>query len=98
VPETPESEPLEPQDHEPSSGDGPTGDAAPGDVRELVLVKNGQRYVFRYTPGEENKLLTGLADMARDPKSELNWFDAAVLSHQMGRAISQQLERLKKSS
>ena len=78
----------------------PDGQPSPDDrdasMRQVVLVKRGQQYVFRYTPGEENKLLRGLADMARDPKCDLNWFDAAVLSHQMGQRISQQLDDILK--
>lgn len=78
---------------------GPAGDSASvpaGAARELVLVKQGQRYVFRYVAGQEAQMLEGLAEMARDPRSDLNWFDAAVLSHQMGQGMSQELERLRK--
>ncbi len=65
--------------------------------RQLVLVKNGHRYVFRYERGEETKVLAGLVEMARDPKSDLDWFDAAVLSHQLGQRMSEQLERLRRA-
>jgi len=65
--------------------------------RQLVLVKNGHRYVFRYERGEETKVLAGLVEMARDPKSELDWFDAAVLSHQLGQRMSEQLDRLRRA-
>ena len=62
--------------------------------RQLVLVKNGQRYVFRYTLGDEAELLESLIELARDPESDLTWFDAAVLSHQMGRRLSQKLDKI----
>ncbi len=65
--------------------------------RQLVLVKHGHRYVFRYERGEETKVLAGLVEMARDPKSELDWFDAAVLSHQLGQRMSEQLDRLRRA-
>ncbi|GEM_PF-946323 len=65
--------------------------------RQLVLVKSGHRYVFRYERGEETKVLAGLVEMARDPKSELDWFDAAVLSHQLGQRMSEQLDRLRRA-
>ncbi len=85
----------------PSSEIGDTvGGIAPFDEegrRQLVLVKNGHRYVFRYERGEETKVLAGLVEMARDPKSELDWFDAAVLSHQLGQRMSEQLERLRRA-
>lgn len=64
--------------------------------RQLVLVKNGQRYVFRYALGDETGLLESLIEMARDPKSDLTWFDAAMLSHQMGKRFGQQLEQIVK--
>lgn len=79
----------------------PLGDAAPilnPEVRkQLVLVKHGHRFVFRYERGEETKVLSGLVDLARDPQSELDWFDAAVLSHQLGERMSEQLERLRRA-
>lgn len=96
----PGTNPSSPQ-QEPSDGQGDDARViqAPGDEqREIVLVKAGQRYVFRYVAGEESKMLSGLAEMARDPKSELDWFDAAVLSHQLGQTIGHQLQRLRKSS
>ncbi len=62
---------------------------------ELVLVKRGQRHVFRYDAGQEQGMLQSLVDMARDPDSGLDWFDVAVLSHQLGQKLSQRLEALK---
>jgi hypothetical protein len=59
---------------------------------ELVLVKKHQRWVFRYRPGEEAAVLRWLADTARDPACDFDWFDAAVLSHQMGSQMHQQLK------
>ena len=75
---------------EPGSDDDP--------LRELVLVKRDQRYVFRYAPGEEQEMLQTLVRLAQDPGSDIDWFDAAVLSHQVGRRISQQLDQMMKTS
>ena len=83
---TPTQQPASPGPH---SGPSEQGDG----MREVALVKNGQRYVFRYAPGDEARLIASLADMARDPKCELGWFDAAVLSHQMGRGMEQELQK-----
>jgi hypothetical protein len=75
-----------------------TGDAcAPtpfDDTLRLVLVKYGQRYVFRYEAGGEAQVLHRIVEMVRDPDTDLDWFDAAVLSHQMGQRMSEQLEDL----
>ncbi len=68
----------------------------PGDgvEQELVLVKNGQRYVFRCAPGDEPRLLGRLTDLVNDPNIDLDWFDAAVLSHQVGIRIGRNLQRM----
>ncbi len=65
---------------------------------ELVLVKDGQRYVFKCAPGAEKELLSQLAAMAQDPAHELTWFDAAVLSHQLGRSMQHTIGGLNKAS
>jgi hypothetical protein len=62
--------------------------------RQLVLVKDGRRYIFRFAPGDEGPILQSLVDLARDPESGLDWFDAAVLSHQVGQHFSKQLEQI----
>lgn len=66
--------------------------------KQLVLVKQDQRWVFRYMPGEEPVVLQWLADTARDPKSSFDWFDAAVLCHQMGHRLGAKLKQLKEGS
>jgi len=74
-----------------SPNDPTTNDPA----RQLTLVKQDQRWVFRYAPGEEKQMMEQLADQARDPASRLDWFDVAVLSHQMGEHMAQKLEQIK---
>lgn len=66
--------------------------------RELVLVKHGHRYLFRCEPGRENELLDRLVEMVQDPQCELDWFDAAVLSHQLGQRMHAQLQTLRRKS
>jgi len=69
--------------------------ATPDGSRELVLVKQGQRYVFRCAPGQEPRLLDQLIEMARDDESGIEWFDAAMLSHQLGVKMVDQLQQVK---
>ncbi len=64
-------------------------------VRQLTLVKQDQRWVFRYARGEEQQMMQRLASEANDPASRLDWFDVAVLSHQMGEHLAAKLETLK---
>ena len=63
-------------------------------VRQLALVKGEHRFVFRYAPGREADVIAGFADMASESDVDFDWFDAAVLSYQMGRRLEVELEGL----
>ena len=63
-------------------------------VRQLSLVKGNHRYVFRYPAGNEEDIISSFATMAADPETEFDWFDAAVLSYQMGRRLEMDLEEI----
>jgi hypothetical protein len=58
-----------------------------GQRRRLVLNRAGHRFVFTWFEGHEAGLLAVLVDMASDPNCAFDWFDAAVLSYQMGRCV-----------
>jgi hypothetical protein len=62
-------------------------------IQQLSLVKGPHRYVFRYPPGREADVIGSFAVLAADPRSEFDWFDAAVLSYQMGRRLELELDR-----
>lgn len=64
-------------------------------VRQLSLVKGSQRYLFRYQPGNEADVIGAFASLAADGKSDFDWFDAAVLSYQMGRRIELEIDELR---
>lgn len=53
--------------------------------RCLSLLKGCHRYVFQYATGHEPEVLASIVELADDPASGLDWFDAAVLSFQMGK-------------
>ena len=63
-------------------------------VRQLSLVKGTHRYVFRYQTGREADIIAAFASMAADNENEFDWFDAAVLSYQMGRRLELDLEQV----
>ncbi|HOA72033.1 MAG TPA: hypothetical protein PL151_06625 [Phycisphaerae bacterium] len=63
-------------------------------VRQLSLVKGGHRYVFRYQAGREAEIISAFADMAANSETGFDWFDAAVLSYQMGRRLEMDLEKV----
>ncbi len=81
------SEPSQPENG--SAGDGEA-------TRQVILLKRGHRWVFRYSTGDELRVMNELAAMAEDPTSPLDWFDAAMLSHQMGQLLGHQFEYLMK--
>jgi len=65
--------------------------------RQLTLIKKGHYHLFRYQPGEEAALIQTLIEKADDPKSPIDWFDAAVLSHQMGHRMAAEMQELLKN-
>ena len=67
------------------------------ETRQLTLVKKGHFYLFRYGSGQEATLIQTLIEKAEDPKCPLDWFDAAVLSHQMGHRMAGQMQKLLKT-
>ena len=69
----------------------------PEEPRQLTLIKKGHYYLFRYQPGDETAVIQSLIQKAEDPKSPLDWFDAAVLSHQMGHRMAAEMQQLLKS-
>lgn len=63
-------------------------------VRQISLVKGSHKYVFRYQPGREAEIISAFASMASDAEHDFDWFDAAVLSYQMGRRLELDLEQV----
>jgi hypothetical protein len=61
-------------------------------VKQLSLDKGGQRYVFRYQSGNEAEVIGAMASLAGDQNTDFDWFDAAVLSYQMGRRIEMEID------
>ncbi len=63
-------------------------------IRQLSLVKGDERFVFRYQPGQEADVIDSFASMAANQSNEFDWFDAAVLSYQMGRRLETELDQV----
>jgi hypothetical protein len=63
------------------------------ELRQISLVKGSERYVFRYSPGNEPQIIDSFVDMADDIDSDFDWFDAAVLSYQMGKQMTRQMDK-----
>jgi len=63
-------------------------------IRQLSLVKGSERFVFRYEPGREADVIDAFSELAADASSSFDWFDAAVLSYQMGRRLEMELDQI----
>lgn len=63
-------------------------------IRQLSLVKGGERFIFRYPAGREADVVDALARLAGAKDSRFDWLDAAVLSYQMGRRLETELDQV----
>lgn len=70
----------------------PVSTEATGQVKTLSLVKGKERFCFRYEVGQEVKVLDSLIDLVNRRDVEFDWFDAAVLSHQLGQHLAKELK------
>ena len=62
------------------------------DTKTLSLVKGKQHFCFRYEIGDESKVLDALVDMVNRRELSFDWFDAAVVSHQLGQHLAKELK------
>ena len=62
--------------------------------KQLILNKGGERFIFRYTPGCEDKLLETFADEAQRRRTSFDWFDAAILSYKLTGSLIGQAEAI----
>ena len=63
-------------------------------LRQLSLVKGDERFIFRYRTGQEAEVIDAFASLAAGRESSFDWFDAAVLSYQMGRRLETELDQV----
>lgn len=61
-------------------------------VKTLSLVKGKDSFYFRYEEGSESEVLSALVDLVNRRDVSFDWFDAAVLSHQLGQHLSKELK------
>jgi len=65
-------------------------------LRQLVLRKGSEKYIFRYQAGSEDSLLEALIAQASDSRTNFDWFDAAVLSFKLVQSLISEADRLLK--
>jgi hypothetical protein len=61
-------------------------------VKTLSLMKGTEHFCFRYEVGQESKVLDALIDLVNRRDMKFDWFDAAVLSHQLGQHLAKELK------
>ncbi|HVT90241.1 MAG TPA: hypothetical protein VHD56_15420 [Tepidisphaeraceae bacterium] len=61
-------------------------------MRTLSLVKGKESFYFRYEIGQEAGVLDALVDLVNRKEVAFDWFDAAVLSHQLGQHLAKELK------
>jgi hypothetical protein len=61
-------------------------------MKTLSLVKGRHRFYFRYEAGQEAKVLDSLVEMVNRRDLSFDWFDAAILSHQLGQHLAKELK------
>ena len=61
-------------------------------VKTISLLKGDQPFCFRYEVGQEAKVLDALIDLVNRRDLPFDWFDAAVLSHQLGQHLAKELK------
>ena len=67
-------------------------------MRQLVLNKGAEKFIFRYEDGREDKLLDALIEQAKDKRTDFDWFDAAVLSFKLTQSLIGQADELLRES
>jgi hypothetical protein len=63
-------------------------------MRTLSLMKGRQHFCFRYEVGQEAAVLNSMVGMVHNRELAFDWFDAAVLSHQLGQHLAKELQSL----
>ena len=62
--------------------------------RQLVLNKGTEKFIFRYEDGREDELLEVMIKHAKDPRTDFDWFDAAVLSFKLTQTLIGRADKL----
>ena len=60
--------------------------------KTLSLVKGSHQFQFKYEVGEEQRVLDALVELVHRRDVPFDWFDAAVLSHQLGQHLAKELK------
>lgn len=73
---------------------GNMNEALQQNLKQLVLKKGSEKYIFRYENGSEDMLLDALVCQAKNSKTNFDWFDAAVLSFKLTQSLITEADKL----
>ncbi|HET6249567.1 MAG TPA: hypothetical protein VFE47_17900 [Tepidisphaeraceae bacterium] len=62
------------------------------ELKMLSLTKGQHQFCFRYEVGDETQVLDALVEMVNEQSSGFDWFDAAIMSHQLGQHLAKELK------
>jgi len=63
-----------------------------GSMKTLSLVKGRHHFCFKYEAGQEAGVLESLVELVHRRDIPFDWFDAAILSHQLGQHLAKELK------
>lgn len=82
------------RDNHSSCPDGPRPDAdTPRAEQEVTLLKDGHRWRLVCQCGEEPELLEAVSELADADDIDFDWFDAAMVAHELKRRVHASLEQ-----
>ena len=55
--------------------------------RHLILYKGDELFIYGYDPGQERCVLETLIAQAKDERTDLDWFDLAVLEQKLEESV-----------
>ena len=61
-------------------------------MKTLTLAKGRHQFHFRYEAGQEAQVLNSLVELVHRRDLPFDWFDAAILSHQLGQHLAKELK------
>ena len=65
---------------------------AAASLATLSLTKGKHHFCFRYEKGDETQVLEALVDLVNRKEHSFDWFDAAVMSHQLGQHLAKEFQ------
>ncbi len=74
--------------------DAPHQPGTPATREPVTLVKGSHRWSFVCDAGDEASLLKRLSELAGDRNVPFDWFDAALVSHQLSKRLKPGLNRI----